>query len=662
MKIEWKIYRAYLISMAFFAVIFLQYNYYVSLLAVFWLITLFFWNKKELQKQNIEWTQYIETLSLNMDYSTKQAITNLPIPLCMCKVDGVITWYNKKFSDIAMKKGLLGTNINKIFEQIDLSDVALTGERETTFLDVDSRKYRIVYYVVKTSKKDSGMVMLYFIDETKYEDLAQEYQNTKTGIILIQVDSFDEVLDNVEDSNRPVLEATVEQKLKVWAENYGATIVKINKDHYFVLVDEQNLQAMEDNKFSILDEIRSIDVGNTLPVTLSLGISGRADTISQTHDIASSALDMALGRGGDQCVIKRNDRFTFYGGKSKAIEKKTRVKARMISYALKDLIHASDRVLIMGHTYPDLDALGAALGTFGICRILGKTANIVLENSNTSIDILYEKIKQDDSMGTVFVNHERAKRICQNQDRVLVVVVDTHKPMLTEYPDLIHHCDRVVLIDHHRRGVEFIDDAVLVYHETYASSASEMVTEVIQYIADKPKLRTLEAEALLAGIMLDTKNFSFKTGVRTFEAAAFLRKCGADTVEVKSFFQGDVDSYMRIAEIVKNAKIIDGRIAISYCDERLSDSKLIAAKVADELLNIKGVISSFVITKNDSDVIQISARSFGKMNVQIIMEKLGGGGHMDTAATQLQDVTLEEAMDRLEDSVMEYLNEEENTK
>ncbi len=610
----------------------------------------------EQKKYDKEWTQYIETLSLSMDHSTKQAITNLPIALCMCKTNGTITWYNKRFTALAMKKGLLGTKIQKVFEEIDMKDVSQTGENVSKRLEIGERKYRLVYYVVPTSKKDGGMVMLYFLDETRYESLRNEYQSTRTGIILVQVDSFDEILDKVEDANRPVLEAEVERQLKVWAENYDAAIRKINKDKYFVLVDEQNLEAMEDNKFSILDEIRAIDMGNSLPVTLSLGISPREETILQTHETAVSALDLALGRGGDQCVIKRNERFTFYGGKSKAVEKKTRVKARIISYALKDLIRSSDHVLIMGHTYPDLDALGAAMGAYSICRILKKTANIVMNHSNSSIDSLYDRIKCEKGMEDIFVDHEKAKHLATNN--TLLIVVDTHRPMLTEQPELLDICEKIVVVDHHRRGVEFIDKSVLVYHETYASSASEMVTELIQYIADRPVLRELEAEALLAGIMLDTKNFSFKTGVRTFEAAAFLRKAGADTVEVKTFFQGDVDSYMRIAEVVKNAKIIDGKIAISHCAEQVENAKLIASKVADELLNIKGVVASFVLTKAEGGMIQISARSLGKMNVQVIMEKLGGGGHLDTAATQM-NTTMEDAMDQLEDSVMEYLNEEE---
>ncbi len=656
LNFKWKINNAYLITLSAFAIIFLKYNRYISVLACFCLIVFFIWEKMEQKKYDKEWTQYIETLSLSMDHSTKQAITNLPIALCMCKTNGTITWYNKRFTALAMKKGLLGTKIQKVFEEIDMKDVSQTGENVSKRLEIGERKYRLVYYVVPTSKKDGGMVMLYFLDETRYESLRNEYQSTRTGIILVQVDSFDEILDKVEDANRPVLEAEVERQLKVWAENYDAAIRKINKDKYFVLVDEQNLEAMEDNKFSILDEIRAIDMGNSLPVTLSLGISPREETILQTHETAVSALDLALGRGGDQCVIKRNERFTFYGGKSKAVEKKTRVKARIISYALKDLIRSSDHVLIMGHTYPDLDALGAAMGAYSICRILKKPANIVMNHSNSSIDSLYDRIKCEKGMEDIFVDHEKAKHLATNN--TLLIVVDTHRPMLTEQPELLDICEKIVVVDHHRRGVEFIDKSVLVYHETYASSASEMVTELIQYIADRPVLRELEAEALLAGIMLDTKNFSFKTGVRTFEAAAFLRKAGADTVEVKTFFQGDVDSYMRIAEVVKNAKIIDGKIAISHCAEQVENAKLIASKVADELLNIKGVVASFVLTKAEGGMIQISARSLGKMNVQVIMEKLGGGGHLDTAATQM-NTTMEDAMDQLEDSVMEYLNEEE---
>lgn len=640
------------------SILFLRYNYWVTLAGVVLVIVMFVLERLERRKKDAEWTQYLETLSLSMDQSTKQAITNLPIPLCMCRMDGTITWYNKKFSAVAMKSGLIGQHIDTVFEEISIDNVSLKGDNPSTFMEIGPKKYKIVYYVVPNSKKDNGMIMLYFIDETRYENLMEEYKNTRTGIILIQVDSFDEVLDTVKDTDKPLMEAEVERKLKVWAENYDAAIRKVSKDRYFVLVDEQNLEGMEDNKFSILDEIRSSDFKSTLPVTLSIGACPRMKTLQKTHEGAVSAMELAQGRGGDQCVIKRGERFVMYGGKTKAVEKKTRVKARIIAYALKDLVYSADHVLIMGHTFADLDALGSAMGVYGICRMLDKKANIVLNHSNTSIDTLYERIRKKEGYENIFINSEQAKRIAS--EHVLLVIVDTNKPFLTEAPELIDLCDKIVLIDHHRRGVEFVDKAVLVYHETYASSASEMVTELIQYIDDRPKLNTLEAESLLAGMMLDTKSFSFKTGVRTFEAAAFLRKAGADTVEVKTLFQGDVDSYMKIAEIVKNAKIIDGKIAMTHCDEILENPKLIAAKVADDLLNIKGVISSFVITKGQENALQISARSMGKMNVQLIMERLGGGGHMDTAATQMKDATIEEAMDRLEEAVMEYLNEEEN--
>lgn len=638
------------------SILFLKYNRWFSVLGIAVFISIMVMGYLLKKKHDKEWTQYIETLSISMDQSTKQAITNLPIPLCMCKTDGTITWYNKKFSAVAMKSSLLGSYIKDVFEEIKIEDISLTGDNPSAFLEIGPKKYKIVYYVVPNSKKDNGMIMLYFIDETRYENLMEEYHNTKTGIILIQVDSFDEILDKVKDVDRPLLVAEVERKLKVWAENYDAAIRKISKDRFFVLVDEQNLVAMEDNKFSILDEVRSIDMKNQLPVTLSLGVSCREKTLQQTHETAVSALDLALGRGGDQCVVKRGERFSFYGGKTKAIEKKTRVKARIIAYALKDLIRAADNVLIMGHTFADLDALGSSMGAYAICRMLDTKANIVMNHSNTSIDILYDRIQKHEGYENIFIDNVQAKRLASQN--TLLIITDTNKPSLTEAPELLDLCDKVVLIDHHRRGVEFVDKAVLVYHETYASSASEMVTELIQYITENPKLHSLEAESLLAGIMLDTKNFSFKTGVRTFEAAAFLRKSGADTVEVKTLFQGDVDSYMRIAEIVKNAKIIDGKIAMTHCDEVLENPKLIASKVADDLLNIKGVVSSFVITKGNTDAVQISARSLGKMNVQLIMEKLGGGGHMDTAATQMKGTTIEEAMDKLEEAVMEYLNEE----
>ncbi len=644
------------VVIAVLGVLFLIYNYYISIACIIIIGFLVLNERNEKTKNEQEWTQYVETLSFSMDHSTRQAITNLPIPLCICKTDGTITWYNKKFAAISMKKGLLGSSMNEVFPDIKIDIVASSLEMPSTFLDVGPKHYKIVYYIIPTSKNEKGIIMIYFLDETKYKNLLSEFENKKTSMMLIQIDSFDEVLSKVEDSMRPVMEAEVERLIKVWCENYYSAVIRTDKDGYAAVISEENLRAMEDTKFSILDSVRSLNYGNTLPVTLSIGVSSARENLIDTYESASSALELAQGRGGDQCVVKHEEKFTFYGGKSKAIEKRTRVKARIISYALKDLIMSSNKVFIMGHTFPDLDALGSSMGMYGICMQLGKKAAIVLEKSNSSIDLLYERIINNEKFGNIFINHEDALSI--SDENTLLIIVDTHKPALTECPELIDKIDKVVVIDHHRRGVEFVDKAVLVYHETYASSASEMVTEIIQYISENTNIDSLVAEALLAGITLDTKNFSFKTGVRTFEAAAFLRKLGADTVSVKMLFQGDIDTFMIIAETVKNSKIIDDKIAITYYSKPLTNSKLIASKAADELLNLKGVGASFVLTLNNSDEIQISARSLGKINVQIIMERLGGGGHMDTAAVQFKNISTEEAMDKLEDSVMEYLHEE----
>ena len=422
-------------------------------------------------------------------------------------------------------------------------------------------------------------------------------------------------------------------------------------------MDEKALRDLEADKFSILDEIRKIDHGNSLPLTLSIGAASMASDLSSTYKNSITSLDLALGRGGDQAVIRRDERSIFYGGRSKAVEKKTRVKARIIAHALRDLINESESVIIMGHHNPDLDSIGSAIGMYGICKMLSKKAHIVLDHPNSSIDVLYDRLKANDNFKSVFMAKEEALRVMTPS--TLLIVVDTHRPSFTEHPALLDISERIVLIDHHRRGVEFIDKAVLVYHETYASSASEMVTELIQYVKDRPYIDTLIAESLLSGITLDTKNFTFKTGVRTFEAAAFLRKFGADTIAVKQLFQGDLDSFLVKAEGIKNAKILGGSIAITSCPENLENPSLIAAQIADELLNIRGVKASFTVAKRSDGLVFISARSLSDVNVHMLMEKLGGGGHIDTAGAQLKDVSTEEAVEKVEELIMEFLKEEE---
>ena len=389
---------------------------------------------------------------------------------------------------------------------------------------------------------------------------------------------------------------------------------------------------------------------------MSIGVGRGGDTIEKTGEFASGAMDMALGRGGDQVAVRDKEGFNFYGGKSKGYERKTKVKSRLIGLALKEIINQSNKILIMGHHYPDMDAMGAAVGVYDICKSFGKKANIVLNDVTEAVEIFVERVKEDDYYQDIFISHGKAIDMCD--ENTLVIVVDTHRPSYTECSKLLDISKRIVLIDHHRRGVEYINDTVLLFHEIYVSSTCEMVTELIQYIDADININKLTAEGLLGGIYLDTKNFEFKTGVRTFEAASFLRNMGADTLAVKKFFNSHAEDFLVKAEIIQRTEIIDNKICISYSNEQIDNINIVIAKAADELLNIKKIEASFVLGMK-GDVVFVSARSIGDINVHVLMEKIGGGGHLDIAGAQLKDVSLSQAYNMVKEIITDYLEEEE---
>ena len=434
---------------------------------------------------------------------------------------------------------------------------------------------------------------------------------------------------------------------------------KTGTDKYVLFMRKKALKELEKTKFSILDKAREIDYGNSLPVSLSIGVGYDGDTVEQTGEFASGAIDMALGRGGDQVAIKNKDGFNFYGGKSKGFERKTKVKSRLIGLALRELINQSDKIIIMGHKYPDMDAMGAAVGVFDICKSYGKIANIVLEGVNEAVEMFVNRIHEEKYYNGMFISHEKAIDMCDKD--TLIVVVDTHRPSYTECPELLDISKRLVVIDHHRRGVEYISDTVLLFHEIYVSSTCEMVTELIQYTDYDIKINKLTAEGLLGGIYLDTKNFEFKTGVRTFEAASYLRNVGADTLAVKKFFNSYAEDFVVKAEVIQRTEIIDDRICLSYARQELENINIVIAKAADELLNIKNIEASFVLGMK-GDTVFVSARSLGNVNVHVLMEKIGGGGHIDIAGAQIRDVSLSQAYDMVKDVIEEYLEEEEEKK
>ena len=648
----------YILIIGITSLILLFYNLYIGCLFFFGFIYIVFHNWRISNFRKKEWNKYIENLSLDMDETTKKAIMNLPIPLCILEFDGNISWYNNKFYDMTESPDLLGENIDNIIKNLNLRKVLNENKEMYTDVTYKDREYTVIYNVIKNeqNKQVKYLMMLYWIDKTDYLSLAQKYEEEKNVIMLIQVDGYDEVLKSASEEKRSLISVEIERILFGLENSLQAAVKKTAKDKYIVIANQRSLSKLQENKFTILDTIRNITYSNTLPVTISIGVGREGNSIHENIKWAAGALDLALGRGGDQAIVKTKDKFEFYGGKSKAVEKTTKVKSRLIGHALKEIVSQSNNIYIMGHKYPDLDAMGAAVGIFDICKSCGKSAHIVLDDVNDSIEEFVKRVKKQEYYKGVFVTCEDAIKNC-NKDTV-VIVVDTHRPSYTECQELLNIAKKVIVIDHHRRGVEFIKDTVLLFHEIYVSSTCEMVTELIQYLEEDVKINKLTAEGLLAGINLDTKFFAFKTGVRTFEAASYLKKAGADTTEVKKLFRTNVEDFKTKAEIISNTHIIDNRICISYSKMKSENINVVIAQAADELLTVKNVEASFVLGEKNG-IIFISARSLGKINVHVLMEKLGGGGHMDIAGAQLEGVSIQEAYKKVNYIIEQYLREED---
>ncbi|QZY55126.1 DHH family phosphoesterase [Crassaminicella profunda] len=650
--------KIYLWMMTLFVGIIAYYNTWIGSIGILVLMYFAYYNWKTQHNRQEMWTKYIEDLSSNIDSVTRYAVLDMPIPLVVIEFDGSISWYNATFSEMIDTKDLLEKNIEDVIGGFKINNILKEKEDMVVEVTIEDRHYKVLYNIVKTSTNDEKyMIMLYWIEITNFQNLKVKYNEEKPVVILIEVDNYDDVLKNTEEANRPLVIAEIDRRISLWGSRMNAAIQKYQKDKYITFVENQYVELLETKKFTILDEIREIQVGNQIPITLSIGVGANGKSPAQLEEYARAAMDLALGRGGDQAVVKKIKTLNFYGGKTKAVEKRTKVKARVIAHALRQLIDQSKEVVIMGHNFPDMDSLGAALGVYRAVRNREREAYIVLDHVNEAIKNLYDHIKEYEEYK--FINCEDL--LSGVSKDTLVVVVDTHRPNFTQCPKVLEIAERVVLIDHHRRGAEFIDQAVLTYLEPYASSTCELIAEILQYMDDKINIEKIEAEALLAGITVDTKNFSFKTGVRTFEAASWLRRAGADTTNVRQLFQDDLDTFVSIADVVKNAKSIGNNIALSVCSKDMENTSLVAAQAADELLNIRGITASFVLGIRNNQEIIISGRSLGDINVQLILEKLGGGGHLSVAGAQLKDKTIEEAKAVLEKAIEEYFEEGEES-
>ncbi len=644
----------YIIVIGFLIAAIAYYNRILGLIGLALMLILVFFNWYSNRSKNKKWRKYIENLSTNIDSAARYAVFNLPVPLVVIDLDGKINWYNSKFTDMVEDTSVIGKNIDKLVSGITAEDLEKGDVIENIKISEKVYDVYINHVGLDDPNPENAIIMLYWFDQTELINLRVKYDDERPVVALINVDNYDDVMNETKEEKVPFVTSEIEKKINLWATRMNGMIKRYQEDKYLVVFERKYLENLEAKRFSILDDVREIEEGNKIHVTLSIGIGVNGKNLSALEEDAYTSLELALGRGGDQAVIRKKSAYEFYGGKTKAVEKRNRVKARVIAHGFRSIIDESSKVIIMGHHNPDMDAFGAAIGVYRSVINRGKEAFIVLNEVNDAISNVYATFEDNELYK--FITSEEALELVD--DNNLVVVVDTHKPSLTECPELVEKSSRVVLIDHHRRSTEFIEKAILKYLEPYASSTAELITEMMQYMEDKPKIEKEEADALLAGITVDTKNFSLKTGVRTFDAAAYLRRQGADTVRVRQLFQDDIDTFTEKANVVGSAIRYKESIAISTSQKAVDNIRLIAAQAADDLLNIRGITASFVIAQKEEGKVFISGRSLGDVNVQVILEKLGGGGHLEVAGAQFEETDIETVKQQLIESIDDYYNME----
>ena len=617
-------------------------------------------------KRKSEISETLQDLTLTVDTAAKTSLINSPFSLIILETDGNIIWRSTKFATEFANTDI-NTYLNDLLE--DLKDKIENGAEVEKNRDIiqelklENKNYQVIgrYVNFRNKQKDRKnkkeyMIILYFIDITENVKLHKEYTDSKSCVGIIMIDNYEENIQRLDASEKPQITADIDKEMYDWANSVNGVLIKSDRDRYVMLFEQRYLQNIKEDKFSILDKIKDIDTKEKVQFTLSIALSNEGKTDKEKYKSAQAAMDVVLGRGGDQAAIRENEIYKFFGGRVEEVEKRTKVKARVVAHALENLIKESSKVIIMGHTNADMDSIGSCMGIYRLSKTLNTNAYIVCSGNPPSLKTFMEEIKKDKEYEDIIINGEVA---LENIDEdTLLVVVDTHKTNYVDTPELLEKAHKIVVVDHHRRSTNFIENATLMFQEVYASSAAELVTELLQYAEVKINLKTIEAESLYAGIMMDTKNFTFKTGVRTFEAAAYLRRCGVDIIRVKKWFQSDFASFNIIADIVKKAELIGNGIAISTYDEITKDANLICAKAADELLTISDITASFVLGNNGNKIC-ISGRSIGDINVQLILEKLGGGGHITLAGAQLEGMTMEESVQELKNRINEYFSEVE---
>lgn len=594
--------------------------------------------------------RYLMRISGQLDQTSQDALASFPLPVAVGSSQGEVLWYNDSFRNQVLDgTDAFGDPLETIMGNLKIKEL-----QKKRFVDIQVLCRSYTVYISPVRVRESTLYILYYIDNTRLKEIAEEYALSRPAVMMVYIDNIEEVMQNIRDSERAQITGRVETILENWIGSTTGILRKYGSDRFMIILEQRHLDGIIEGKFDILDRVRAIQTSDHISVTLSIGV-GQGETLKESEDLARQAIEMALGRGGDQAAVKTKNGFDFYGGVSKGVEKRTKVRTRVVASALQELVAGSENVLVMGHRFSDLDCLGSAVGMAAAVRNLGKPAYVVTQRDKTLARELMERYDKADR-SDMFIEPDTAMNYLSR--KTLLIVTDTHNPNMLDWPPLYQRAETVVVIDHHRKMVEHIDNAVIFYHEPYSSSASEMVAELVQYMGQNSITR-LEAEALLAGIMLDTRSFVMKAGVRTFEAAAYLRRQGADTVEVKRMFSESAATYRKKADIISRAELYK-HTAIACDTGGGQDIRIAAAQAADELLSIKGVDASFTLFEENGGI-NISARSLGNFNVQLVMEAIGGGGHLTMAGAYLKEKSMEQARELLVRAIDAHLEERERS-
>ncbi len=614
------------------------------------ILSMMFYNKPIIMNELVSFaTQYGQI--------QRRLLRDLELPHALLDDSGRIIWTNIAFERMVHQEKGYRKSVTSLFPSITKDKLPGVNEEDEVEFDVEYDSGNYIAKMKKISLKemaensdiieakgyDGYLVALYLFDETALKIALKEVDDQSLAVVLIYLDNYDEALESVEEVRRSLLTALIERKINKYIASMDGICKKLEKDKYFVIMRKEAALQLQENRFDLLEEVKTVNIGNEMAVTISIGMGLDGLSYTQNYEFARNAIDIALGRGGDQAVVKMPENVAYYGGKSQQMEKSTRVKARVKAHALKEIIAVKDEIYVMGHRMGDADSFGAAVGIYRVAEVLNKKAHIVLNDVSASIQPMVDTFLNNNSYEeNMIINNAQALEMVGSN--AVLVVVDVNKPSITECPELLKRCKSVVVLDHHRQGSEIIENATLSYIEAYASSACEMVSEILQYIGDNLKLRPEEADCMYSGIMIDTNNFMTKTGVRTFEAAAFLRRNGADVTRVRKLFRDDAAEYKAKADAVSQAEIYRQSYAISVCTgEDVASPTVVGAQAANELLNIKGIKASFILTPYNG-IIYISARSIDEVNVQVIMERMGGGGHLNVAGAQIENGTIEEGI------------------